>query len=70
MNFNQIDACAKLVQTLARLELPGEYDPKNECDADQDAILCAIDDAGKLYVLIEEARDILRHSRTKTTLDL
>jgi hypothetical protein len=66
MNFKQQDACGKLVMDLARLELPGEYDPKNECDAEQDCILLAIDDASKLYVLIEEARDILRMKSDKT----
>lgn len=57
MTFNQIDACAKLVQTLARLEIPEEH------NSEDDAILQAIEDADALYGLIEEAREILKRAK-------
>jgi len=55
MTFNQIDACAKIVQVLARMELPCESkdSPYERADHDLDT----------LYNLIEEARDILRHGK-------
>lgn len=58
MTFNRIDAITKLIQTIARLEIPDQHDLSGET-ADQ-TLNRAIDDADTLYNLIEEARDILR----------
>jgi len=58
MTFNRIDAMAKLLQTLARIDIPDQHDLAAET-ADQ-MLNRAIDDADALYKLIDEARDILR----------
>jgi hypothetical protein len=58
--FDQIKEMHKLTQTLARMDLPNE----NEWDAD-DAITRTLEDATKLYDLIEEARSILKQGKPK-----
>jgi hypothetical protein len=52
--FDQQADMQRLIQFLARLELPEEI--SEECDP----ILVAIDDADRLYSMIKDAREILR----------
>ena len=54
MTFNQIDACAKLVQNLAQFVLPVE-------GVDDGMVLIDAYDAHTIYAMIEEAREIVRH---------
>jgi Tfp pilus assembly ATPase PilU len=63
MTFNQQDAMAKLLQTIARMDRPSDLANIANLPPDQraDAIVQrAVDDALALYDIIEEARAILK----------
>jgi hypothetical protein len=55
--FDQQADMQRLIQFLARFELP------EEIEGDNDPILTAIDDADRLYTMIKDAREILRSKR-------
>jgi hypothetical protein len=57
MVFSQQDDSQKLLQTLARLDIPSD-----DLSSD-DAVLAAISDAALLYELIADARAILKPRR-------
>jgi len=59
MTFNQQDQMQKLIETLARMDVPADR-PDAEYE---DEMARAIDDATALYDLIEQAREILRGFR-------
>jgi len=50
----------KLVQTLARMDLPSEVPTSNEADLQR-----VYDDAAALYDMIQQARDILKYARSR-----
>jgi hypothetical protein len=59
--FDQHTEMEKLVQTLARMDLPGEVPTSNEADSRSRAY----DDATALYDMIQQARDILKYARSR-----
>jgi hypothetical protein len=60
VTINQNTEMHKLVQTLARMDLPDEV-PMSKIEADQRAY----DDATALYDMIQQARDILKYARSR-----
>jgi hypothetical protein len=56
MTFDQQASMQRLIETLARMDLPGDLD----VPVPDDEISRAIDDAQALYDLIAQAREILK----------
>ena len=62
MTFDQNAEMQKLVQTLARMDLPDEqHDLEDEND--DEALRRFMDDANALYDMIEHAREILKGNK-------
>jgi len=63
--FDQHTEMEKLVQTLARMDLPGELSLDDVIEVDLPAR--TRQDAEALYDMIQQAREILRYARSPKT---